>query len=850
MNTILYSIWSLSLRGVAVLFIFLGSAIEAQAHGPFGYGFTEQIQNVKDSETARKLYLKLGQTAGNDLWSGSCAICHLGGRGGTPRNVYGNAMNTFLSYTDYNTPKRIKEAGRRVLDIPTNPSIPDSPTFGEMLNAGELPVPIFSRAVPTVRRNEPAPAPVRITIEDARKLVKQIEAESRFGILQLSKTDEISPDVAAALAEFRGEFLILGIRSLTPEVASALAQSRAANVWLHNITNVPAAATDAIIKLRGHLVLTGLTELTSPALAEKLAKRPGALSFPYMKSITLPIATALVTHEGSLTLSGLTTVASDIQDKLAEAKLINLPSLKTLDSEALTERLAESWRIFLPDVDKLTLAQAKLFANSKGQKMLSAAAMTDEVTALFSQSMSATSIVLFGNSPISNTAFASLLKTRFAGLELRDIDVPTDGQITAMTESQRGAFYPQLKKLNSERMVKALLGSGTFPSVTEISPEAADAMGKLPEGVRREQQTGGMKSVPSGQLFFPSLEELSPETARLLLQRRWLSLSFPALQDYSVETIRTMAKQSPSLTLGLTTLPPELATAYAESQATDPRGNLGGLMLPNLLELSPEAARILVKGMNRGVEVQGKVRITKTPALSFGSRFGSMPSGLKLSPELSTELSKFEGNLMMNISREFSPKSAAPFATFTGPYLQLFGSGTERLAPETAATLAKIPGRVILEDLKVIDSIPLCDKNTREGSWYWNRAETVTAETVAALIRFKQWFNLDGLTVLDSAALAQRLIEPPLTGGRNLHGLERITPEAAEVFATFDKPLRLGLTILDDVMVAQKLARSKGKIELKRLKAATPEVIAILKDSKVMETPNIDLLYVLSTDQK
>ena len=78
------------------------------------------------------LYLKVNQTAGNHLWSGSCAICHLGGRGGTPQNVFGKAMNTLLNFADYNTSGRIREAGHRVMDIPANPSqeYPNRPTLG------------------------------------------------------------------------------------------------------------------------------------------------------------------------------------------------------------------------------------------------------------------------------------------------------------------------------------------------------------------------------------------------------------------------------------------------------------------------------------------------------------------------------------------------------------------------------------------------------------------------------------------------------------------------------------------------------------------------------------------------
>ncbi|MCY2967302.1 MAG: hypothetical protein NT069_27315, partial [Planctomycetota bacterium] len=473
-----------------------------------------------------------------------------------------------------------------------------------------------------------------------------------------------------------------------------------------------------------------------------------------------------------------------------------------------------------------------------------AAAMTEEVAGQFSQSVSATSIALFGTGPISDTAFKALLKTRYAALELRDIESPTPGQIQVMAETKRSAFFPQLKRLDSVQLAK-VLASGNFPSVTYISPEVADALGKLPEAIRTEQD-GTTRSIPSGSLTFPSLEELPPETLRLLLQRRWWDLSFPALRDYSVETVRLLGRQTgSSLTLGLISLPPELAAAF-DDMPPNPLRNDRWVMFPFLSDLSPESARILVKTLNQGIKgVAPQVRITRTPQLFIGGTAGSPTSGLStISPELAAELAKYEGTLAISGLRELPAKSAAALSTFPGPYLRLSGPATHQLSPETAAALARIPRRLLLEELKRIDSVPLCDKNTRQMGWYWNRAETVAPESVPALIQFNGWFNIDGLTVLESPALARRLSDQTFSG--NLHALQRLAPEAAEVLATFDKPLRIGLSVLDDVAVARALAHSKGKIELKRLKAATAEVIAILKDSKAIEVPNLASLYILS----
>ena len=117
-----------------------------------------------------------------------------------------------------------------MMDIPANPLSANSPTFGELFQQGRFPARSLARQDPPLATSrsglQARPASgdgsgdpsYDITVQQARELVQQVEAESRFGILQLSRTYEITPEVAEALAEFRGEMLILGLKSLSPEV--------------------------------------------------------------------------------------------------------------------------------------------------------------------------------------------------------------------------------------------------------------------------------------------------------------------------------------------------------------------------------------------------------------------------------------------------------------------------------------------------------------------------------------------------------------------------------------------------------------------------------------------------------
>jgi hypothetical protein len=82
--------------------------------------------------------------------------------------------------------------------------------------------------------------------------------------------------------------------------------------------------------------------------------------------------------------------------------------------------------------------------------------------------------------------------------------------------------------------------------------------------------------------------------------------------------------------------------------------------------------------------------------------------------------------------------------------------------------------------------------------------------------------------------------------GITLPALSTLSTEAAEILGAGSKPLYLGLTVLDSPEVARALAKSQPGVKLPRLRAATPEVIEILKDAKSIETPPLDSVYVLS----
>jgi hypothetical protein len=263
--------------------------------------------------------------------------------------------------------------------------------------------------------------------------------------------------------------------------------------------------------------------------------------------------------------------------------------------------------------------------------------------------------------------------------------------------------------------------------------------------------------------------------------------------------------------------------------------NLGGglLTLSGLNEVSPEAARSLVNALNRGKEVTVPTGrgFDRAPQLFIGGRLpGSF--GPPLTAAVVAEPA-YRGRLSINGIRELPRDAAAALAAYQGPMLDLAGPGIETLEDGAADALAGVSVRLNLE-LRVLDSVLLADRFRRRGERL-DDLESISADAIASLVPRDGFFTLRRLTVLDSPALAARLIAD--SSGQVLPSLQRITPPAAEVLVTSPNKVLLGLRFLDDPAVAEILTRSAKGVSLPRLRAATPEVAAILRKASSIEAP-------------
>ena len=869
--------------------------LPAQSHAICGLDAAafDQVRDVADLDARQAWAQQIVRQGG-----ASCVVCHLAGFG--PRNQYGTAINMLVTGFDRDNSPRKREAGRRVNDIPADPTLPDSPTFGDLIRHGLSPaadLAVDRRAL----QNLSADPPEEVTVERARELMRQAEDESPFEILQLSRTPDVSPEVATVLAEFRGEMLILGLRSLSPAVARALAKSRAATVWLHSVTAVTPEAAAAIAEVPGQLVVSGLVKLESVPLARKLARRPAALSFPYLREISPEVAAALAETPRGLTMAALTDASPEVQAALATtAASLSLPSLESLDSLPLTRKLAAGYAssVLLPGIRKLSVEQAEVIAAVDrpfflGGTFLPLAVMSEEVATVFAKNPAAGRLAL-GAGSISDPAFKILVESRVR-IELPDTASFSDEQVRIMAAAvdrvpggpfgTRSKFsVPMLTTLDSALLAETLLRSadGLF-GVTSISPAAAEALGRIPEAAADKPDVG---------FNFPSLAELTPETARLLMNRRWSGISLGA-REAAPETVRRMVRQSSNVSLGLTAITPEVAAAFGEMASDTVSLGGGTLAFPRLSELSPEAARALVTALNRGEEVPTFGGLNRTPQLFIGGR-GLAGIAPPLTPALARELARYRGRLSIaGLRGELAPEAAAALQAYRGPSIDLSGPAIDRLSPETAAELAKIPVKLDLP-LRVLDSVPLAKKLAGQSSLSLNDLTVLSDEAAQALARHERDLSLNGLTTL-SAEAAKALSQHQALGLRlnglttlseeaakalaqskgllslnglttlsadtaqslgqhqgdlSLAGLTRLSAEAAKALAVADKwsgflPRVTALDSLDAVAVAEALATKKGPLNLPGLRKISPKTLTALLQKEDVAIPLLEMLELI-----
>jgi hypothetical protein len=126
--------------GVAFL-VFCAVVAGVCCAGPAGAGkpFLEQFKAayVKPKTTDRTMVI-FNEAVEKD----GCGICHVsqGGKATKALNAYGTQISKVITKADGNNAQKIRAALTKVEKVKSKPDDPKSPTFGERLKQGKLPV--------------------------------------------------------------------------------------------------------------------------------------------------------------------------------------------------------------------------------------------------------------------------------------------------------------------------------------------------------------------------------------------------------------------------------------------------------------------------------------------------------------------------------------------------------------------------------------------------------------------------------------------------------------------------------------------------------------------------------------
>jgi hypothetical protein len=106
-----------------------------------GVGLARPAYAIKQFQDEFKaLYVKEGTPLAAEVERAKCNVCHVG-KDKKDRNVYGQALDERLDKkADKDNAEKIRKMLEEVAALPSDPTTPGSPTFGDLIKAGKLPV--------------------------------------------------------------------------------------------------------------------------------------------------------------------------------------------------------------------------------------------------------------------------------------------------------------------------------------------------------------------------------------------------------------------------------------------------------------------------------------------------------------------------------------------------------------------------------------------------------------------------------------------------------------------------------------------------------------------------------------
>lgn len=242
------------------------------------------------------------------------------------------------------------------------------------------------------------PTLATLSVDDVRHVLACVRPKT--DVLTIT-VPALSPEAAAALAEWGGQLTIAGLRTLPPAVAASLARCTAkANLVLDGLTTLDAESAAHLAGTQARFSLNGL-EILAPEVAAALARSRQPLRLLAVRALSAEAAAALVENPqmALISLPGLTTLEPEVARRLAscpkwEPRLpkvtalepeaaaaltgyqgqfaLLLPALQTLDTETAQALVrCPQWRPHLPNLRSLEEGTAAALAEWQGRGRIS-----------------------------------------------------------------------------------------------------------------------------------------------------------------------------------------------------------------------------------------------------------------------------------------------------------------------------------------------------------------------------------------------------------------------------------------------------------------------------------------------
>lgn len=460
---------------------------------------------------------------------------------------------------------------------------------------------------------DPTRAPV-LTVEQATELA------ARKGSVRIAAT-ELSPEVARALAGFKGELRFDAITALSPEAAAALATCEG-NIDLLKLSPLTPPVARALAGHKARMGLAGVKEL-SPETAEALAAHAGVLDLG-VTDLSDAAAAGLAKHSGELRLSALKSLTSlALATRLGRQEWVFLNSVTQVTPDIAAavcppenrQKFKNHVQLFIGLTEVSPEVAAVIMAGRGHLSMHALESISDEAAAAWSGPFA--NIRLFGLKEISPAAVASLAQgggifdIRFYGPELSDEAAASLAEVLR-SPNHRVVDINGIKKLSSPELAIVALqrpngGHYSLNGVTEITAAVAAALAACKENINPLPNLATLTSVPlaakyaaqPGDMVFKKVASLSDDVA-LALARHKGKIDLSGLQSLSPAAAAAFAARTGELKLdGLREISDDAARSIAK--ATSPislktldkasPGAIASLKANPMLVLSPQLAR-------------------------------------------------------------------------------------------------------------------------------------------------------------------------------------------------------------------------------------------------------------------